>query len=54
MAISFWTPNGTHFWSHVLLIFKLIFYIICFTTFKKMLKLIWNTVWDQSGPRGPR
>ena len=32
-AISFWTPNGTHFWSHFLLIFKLIFYIICFTTF---------------------
>ena len=40
LAISFWTPNGTHFWSHFLLIFKLIFYIICFTTFKKMLKLI--------------
>merc|ERR1712115_137178 len=40
VAISFWTPNGTHFWSHFLLIFKLIFYIICFTTFKKMLKLI--------------
>ena len=33
VAISFWTPNGTHFWSHFLLIFKLIFYIICFTTF---------------------
>ena len=40
VAISFWTCSGTHFWSHFLLIFKLIFYIICFTTFKKMLKLI--------------
>ena len=50
-AISFWTLFGSHFWWLFLLIFKLIVYIMFFTTFLNMLILILKPILGSERPK---
>ena len=50
-AISFLRVFGNLFWSHFLLIFKLIVYIMFFTTFLKLLKLILKPILGSERPK---
>ena len=50
-AISLWTCFGTPFWSHCLLIFKLIFYTFFLPLFRKMLKLILEPILGSERPK---
>ena len=54
MAITFLKDFKTNFQAQNCTIFNM-FYKICFYHFlEKCWNSFWNTVWDQSGPRGPR